>query len=205
MNIDVSAFNTSPRLQEKLRSFGFVKTFEAEEVILNENAFIKAIPIVVHGLIRVMQTDEDAHEILLYYINAGESCVMSFLGGIHGDASRVSAVAEEPTEILFIPLDKVELLVKEYPEWVNYIFKLYHKRFEELLDMVNAVAFKRMDERILGFITTKVHLTGQSILKITHEQIANELGTARVVVSRILKQMEQKNLIEMGRGSITLL
>ena len=152
-----------------------------------------------------MRTDEDGREILLYYIKAGESCIMSFLGGIHNDTSKVKAVAEEPTEILFIPIDKVTLLIKEYPEWLDYIFRLYHKRFEELLEVVNAVAFTKMDERLLNFIKKKCELTNAHTLYITHEQLANELGTARVVVSRLLKQMEENKLVILGRNKIHLI
>ena len=198
-------FKSLPEIKEKLKDYGFIKTFAEGDIILNENAFIKAIPIVTRGNIKVMRTDEDGREILLYYIKAGESCIMSFLGGIHNDTSKVKAVAEEPTEILFIPIDKVTLLIKEYPEWLDYIFRLYHKRFEELLEVVNAVAFTRMDERLLNFIKKKCELTNAHTLYITHEQLANELGTARVVVSRLLKQMEENKLVILGRNKIHLI
>ena len=198
-------FKSLPEIKEKLKDYGFLKTFAEGDIILNENAFIKAIPIVTRGNIKVMRTDEDGREILLYYIKAGESCIMSFLGGIHNDTSKVKAVAEEPTEILFIPIDKVTLLIKEYPEWLDYIFRLYHKRFEELLEVVNAVAFTRMDERLLNFIKKKCELTNAHTLYITHEQLANELGTARVVVSRLLKQMEENKLVILGRNKINLI
>ncbi|MFZ4799036.1 MAG: Crp/Fnr family transcriptional regulator [Bacteroidia bacterium] len=198
-------FKSLPEVKEKLKDYGFVKTFAEGDIILNENAFIKAIPIVTRGNIKVMRTDDDGREILLYYIKAGESCIMSFLGGIHNDTSKVKAVAEEPTEILFIPIDKVTLLIKEYPEWLDYIFRLYHKRFEELLEVVNAVAFTKMDERLLNFIKKKCELTKAHTLYITHEQLANELGTARVVVSRLLKQMEDQKLVVLGRNKIHLI
>ena len=152
-----------------------------------------------------MRMDEDGREILLYYIKAGESCIMSFLGGMHEDTSKVKAVAEEETEILFIPIDKVNLLIKEFPEWLDYIFRLYHKRFEELLEVVNAIAFKKLDERLLDFIKKKCENNHTPTILITHEQIANELGTARVVVSRLLKQMEDEGLIKLGRNKITLM
>ncbi len=201
---NIVEFKSSPEIKEKLSAYGTVKTFAEGDVILNENAYIKAIPIVTKGSIRVMRTEEDGRELLLYYIKAGESCIMSFLGGIHHDTSKVKAIAEEETEILFIPIDKVSLLIKEYPEWLDYIFRLYHKRFEELLDIVNAVAFKKMDERLLNFINKKCELTNSHTLYITHEQLANELGTARVVVSRLLKQMEDEKLVVLGRNKITL-
>lgn len=205
MELDkILEFKYTPEINEKLIDYGFTKTFAEGDVILNENAYIKAIPIVMSGSIRVMRTDDDDREILLYYIKAGESCIMSFLGGIHQDTSKVKAIAEEPTEILFIPIDKVNLLIKDYPEWLDYIFRLYHKRFEELLDVVNAIAFKKLDERLLDFIKKKCKINDSNTLVITHEHIANELGTARVVVSRLLKQMEQEGLVTLGRNKIIL-
>lgn len=205
MNLEnLSEFKSLPEIQEQLLSYGLAKSFKEGDIILNENAYINAIPIVTKGSIRVLRTDEDGREILLYYIRAGESCIMSFLGGMHHDTSKVKAIAEEETEILFIPIDKVSLLIKEFPEWLDYIFRLYHKRFEELLEVVNAVAFKKMDERLLNFIKRKSEITNSHTLYVTHEQLANELGTARVVVSRLLKQMEESNLVQLGRNKITL-
>ncbi|MBK7569373.1 MAG: Crp/Fnr family transcriptional regulator [Chitinophagales bacterium] len=192
-------------MKEVLLSYGFSKVFQEGDIILNENAYIKAIPIVTSGSVRVMRHDEEGRAILLYYITAGESCIMSFLGGIHEDTSKVVAIAEEDTEILFIPVEKVSLLIKEYPEWLDYIFRLYHKRFEELLEVVNAVAFKKMDERLYDYIKKKYELTNSHTIYVTHEQLANELGTARVVVSRLLKQMEDQGMVKLGRNKISLL
>lgn len=202
---NIVEFKSSPEIKTKLSSYGTVKIFAEGDVILNENTYIKAIPIVTKGSIRVMRTEEDGRELLLYYIKAGESCIMSFLGGIHHDTSKVKAIAEEETEILLLPIDKMSLLIKESPEWLDYIFRSYQKRFEELLEVVNAVAFKKIDERLLNYIQKKCELTQSKILSITHEQLANEIGTARVVVSRLLKQMEDEGLIKLGRNNITLL
>jgi CRP/FNR family transcriptional regulator, anaerobic regulatory protein len=202
---DLLEFKSTPEIREKLAKYGFTKKFLEDDVILNENAYIKAIPIVVSGSIKVMRTDEDGREILLYYIKPGESCIMSFLGGIHNDTSKVKAIAEESTEILFIPIDKVNELIREYPEWLDYIFRLYHRRFEELLEVVNDIAFKKMDERLLNFIRKKAEMANNSVISVTHEQLANELGTVRVVISRLLKQMEDEGLVELGRHKITLL
>jgi CRP/FNR family transcriptional regulator, anaerobic regulatory protein len=202
---DITEFQSSPELKEMLYENSIVKDFKAGDIILNENAHIRAIPIVSKGSIRVMRTDEEEKEILLYYIKAGESCIMSFLGGMHHERSKVKAVAEEDSEILFLPVEKVSLFIKEYPEWLDYIFRLYHKRFEELLEVVNAVAFKKMDERLLNFIKKKCEHTQSKTLNVTHEQLANELGTARVVVSRLLKQLEEEGLIKLGRNKIEMI
>jgi CRP/FNR family transcriptional regulator len=198
-------FKSSPALREKLMAYGTVKHFHAGDIILNENAYIKAIPIVLNGSIRVMRTDDEGREILLYYIRSGESCIMSFLGGIHQDTSKVKAIAEDDTEILFIPIDKVITLIREHNDWLDYIFKLYHKRFEELLEVVNAVAFKKVDERLISLLKKKSEMAGSKTIMITHEQLANELGTARVVVSRLLKQLEEDGRVTLGRNKIVML
>ena len=200
-----NTFQPSAKMLSKLFEYGQQKSFKEGDIILNENAYIKSVPIVISGSMRVMRTDDDGRELLLYYIKSGESCIMSFLGGLHDDTSKVKAIAEEAAEVLFVPVDKVREMIKEFPEWTEYIFKLYHKKFEELLDVVNAVAFKKMDERLLDFLKKKCELSGEKNIHITHEQIAQELGSARVVISRLLKQMEDLNLIELGRNNITLL
>lgn len=202
---NIAEFASSPQVREKLLAYGVTKTFSEGDIVLDENAYIKSIPIVLSGSIRVIQTDEDGREILLYYINPGESCIMSFLGGIHHDTSKVKVVAEEKAEILLLPVDKVSVLIKEYPEWLDYIFRLYHKRFEELLQVVNAVAFKKMDERILALIRMKSEQAKSNTLNFTREQLANELGTVRVVVSRLLKQMEDEGFVKLGRNKISLM
>ena len=200
-----NTFQPSAKMLSKLFEYGQQKSFKEGEVILNENAYIKSVPIVISGSMRVMRTDEDGRELLLYYIKSGESCIMSFLGGLHDDTSKVKAIAEEAAEVLFVPVDKVREMIKEFPEWTEYIFKLYHKKFEELLAVVNDVAFKKLDERLLDFLKKKCELSGEKTIHITHEQIAIELGSARVVISRLLKHMEDLNLIELGRNKITLL
>ena len=202
---NITEFKSSPAMREQLAAYGTVKHFKQDDIILNESSHIKAIPIVVKGSLRVMRTEEDGREILLYYIKAGESCIMSFLGGIHHETSKVKAVAEEDVEVLFLPVDKVTVLLKEFPEWLDYIFRLYHKRFEELLEVVNAVAFKKVDERLLDFLNKKAEVTNSKTLSITHEQLANELGTARVVVSRLLKQLEINGTLKLGRNKIIIL
>ncbi len=205
MELDqIIEFQASPQMISTILALSIPKTFEEGEVILHENAHIRSIPIVTSGSIRVMRTEGDEKEILLYYIKAGESCIMSFLGGLHNDTSKVKAIAEEKTDILFVPVNKVKELIREFPEWLDYIFRLYHQRFEELLEVVNAVAFKKMDERLMLFLEKKAEVAQSNLLSVTHEQLATELGTARVVVSRLLKQMEVEGLVILGRNKITL-
>lgn len=200
----IEELKSSPELIAKLYQNSIRKNYKAGSIILNENSHIRAIPIVIKGSMKVIRTEEDGREILLYYIKAGESCIMSFLGGMHNETSKVKAEVEEDAEILFLPIDKVSLFIKEYPQWLDHIFRLYHKRFEELLEIVNAIAFKKVDERLLSLLGKKAELTDSKTIAITHEQLANELGTTRVVVSRLLKQLEDNGIVQLGRNKIIL-
>jgi CRP/FNR family transcriptional regulator len=198
------ALQSSPALLEQLHALSIKKHFKAGSVLVEDNAIIQSIPIVTKGMLRVMRTEEDGRELLLYFIRAGESCVMSFLGGLHQERSKVRAIVEEDAEVLFLPIDKVSLFIKDYPAWLTYIFQLYHKRFEELLEIINAIAFKKVDQRLLDLLKKKAANAQSSILMITHEQLANDLGTARVVVSRLLKQLEEDGVVRLGRNKIEL-
>lgn len=204
-NLDqITEFKSSPELVQKLYEHGISKEYQSGYLLMNENSHIRSIPIVIKGSIKVIRTEEDGREILLYYIKAGESCIMSFLGGLHNETSKVKAEVEDDAEILFLPIEKVSLFIKEHPQWLDYIFRLYHKRFEELLDIVNAIAFKKVDERLLNLLKKKAELNNSNTIQTTHEQLANELGTARVVVSRLLKQLEENGMVQLGRNKIIL-
>ena len=194
----------NPLLEQEFEDNGIKKTLLAETVLLQENSHIRSIPVVLSGSIRVMRQDEDGREILLYYIKPGESCIMSFLAGIHDDTSKVRAVIEEDAEVMFVPVSKASEWIKTYPEWADFIFKLYHRRFEELLSVINAVAFQKLDDRIVELLRKKVDIYQSKELTITHQQLAEELGTTREVVSRLLKQMEKQQMIVLTRNKITI-
>jgi CRP/FNR family transcriptional regulator len=191
-------------LEEELRANSQLKTLPAETVMMQSNSYIRSIPVVLSGSMRVIREDEDGREILLYYIKPGESCIMSFLAGIHEDTSKVKLVVEEDSEVLMLPIAKASEWIKVYPEWADFIFKLYHRRFEELLDVINAVAFQKLDDRIVTLLKRKASVYGSNEFTITHQQLAEELGTTREVVSRLLKQMEKQELITLSRNKITL-
>lgn len=198
-------FRKSDKLIEELKSVGIIKKFSKGEILLNEDAHIASVPIVLSGSLKVFQSDDDIREILLYYLKAGETCIMSVLGGLFNEVSKIRVECDEDAEILMVPVTKLGPLLQEHPAWTNYIFRIYHQRFEELLDVVNAVAFKKMDERMAHLLEKMAASAGKRTITITHEELANALGTARVVVSRLLKQMEKEGLVNLGRNQITLL
>lgn len=203
MSKEIKLFGTI--LNDAMYASGQIKSFPAETIILDIQSYIKSIPIVLSGSIKVIKTDEDGQEILLYYIKPGESCIMSFLAGLHNDKSKIKAVVEEDAEILLIPIEKAGEWIKEFPEWTDFIFTLYQKRFEELLEVVNAVAFQKLDARLLNLLNQKADLFHSKEISITHQQLADELGTTREVVSRVLKQIEKSKLIILSRNKISLM
>jgi len=194
----------SSLLNDAVYASGQIKSFPAETILLNLQSYIKSIPIVLSGSIKVIKTDEDGQEILLYYIKPGESCIMSFLAGLHNDTSKIKAIVEEDAEVLMIPIEKAGQWIREYPEWTDFIFNLYQKRFEELLDVVNAVAFQKMDVRLMNLLQQKSTLFNTKDILVTHQQLADELGTTREAVSRVLKQLEKSQALVLSRNKISL-
>jgi len=198
-------FSINSSLLEKLKKEGTIKTFSPDTTIIDENDYIKFVPIVLNGSIKVIKLDEDGREMLLYYIKPGESCVMSFLGATCNGTSKIKAVVEEEAEVLILPVHKATELIRENPQWIQFIFDLYNRRFEELLSVVNAIAFQKVDVRLYDLLKTKVKMLKTEELNMTHQQIADELGTAREVVSRLLKQLERDKKISLGRNKIKIL
>lgn len=192
-------------LVKEIEDSGNLKHFAAGEVIVNMDSYIKHIPVVVSGSIKVIRTEEDGREILLYYLTPGESCIVSILAGMKNETSKIKAIVEEDADIMLIPADKAKEWVKKYPDWTEFIFDLYQKRFEELLDVVNSVAFQKIDTRLLHLIKQKTQLYNSKEISVTHQQLADELGITREATSRVLKQMEKEHLLILSRNKIELL
>ncbi len=192
-------------LVKEIESSGNLKHFKAGETIVNMDSYIKHIPVVISGSIKVIRTEEDGREILLYYLTPGESCIVSILAGIKNETAKIKAAVEEDADLMMIPADKAKEWVKKYPDWTDFIFDLYQKRFEELLDIVNSVAFQKIDTRLLHLIKQKAQLYHSKEISVTHQQLADELGLTREAVSRVLKQMEKDHLLILSRNKIELL
>ena len=192
-------------LVREIEESGNLKHFSAGETIVNMDSYIKNIPVVISGSIKVIRTEEDGREILLYYLTPGESCIVSILSGMKNETSKIKAIVEEDADIMLIPADKAKEWVKKYPDWTEFIFDLYQKRFEELLDVVNSVAFQKIDARLLHLIKQKTQLYNSKEISVTHQQLADELGITREATSRVLKQMEKDHLLILSRNKIELL
>lgn len=192
-------------LQKEVQSSGYIKNFSSGDVIIDMHSYARSIPVVLTGSIKVIRTDEDGKELLLYYIKPGESCIVSILSAMSQDTAKIKAVVEEDAEIILIPAEKARDWVKKYPEWTDFIFSLYQKRFEELLEVVNAVAFQKIDARLLHLLQQKSQLYNAKEINVTHQQLADELGITREATSRVLKQMEKEEYIKLSRNKILLM
>ena len=194
-----------PEFKKEIEESRDLKLFPAGTVILDIDSYVNYIPLVMSGSVKVVRTEEDGREILLYYLTPGESCISSILSGLTQDTSKVKAVVEEDAEILMLSLVKAKEWLTKYPEWSTFVFELYHKRFEDLVTMVNSIAFQKVDARILYLLDQKSQLYKSKELNVTHQQLADELGITREAVSRVLKQIETDGKIKLSRNKINLL
>lgn len=177
-----------------------------EQVVLAESGkYMKVIPLVLNGLIRVFRNDYQLdREILLYYIQEGQTCMMSLVASFANMESQVHAITERKSELLLIPTAKVREWQIKYSRWNQFIINTFLDRYTELLNTINDLSFKNIDERVYNYLIQHHHRHGGNSVKITHQKLANELGTTRVVVSRILKDLENKGFINLQRGEIQL-
>jgi CRP/FNR family transcriptional regulator len=193
---------TDPKLLDRLLEKGQFSTFEPGKTLMEPGQFVKAVPLVLDGSIKIMRVDEEGKELFLYYLETGETCALSLTCCSAARPSQIKAVVEEQVSLLFIPIQIHEQLVDEFKQWKDFVSTTYQHRFQEMLTVLDAVAFKRMDERLMNYIVTKMKQLKSNELHTTHQEIANELGTAREVISRLLKQLEKKKWIELGRNVI---
>lgn len=200
----LSHFLEKDLIKEILKN-GEIKVFKEGDVIMDYGKNIKFMPLILSGTIRVMRKDEEDREILLYYLGSHESCAMAYACCMEAKKSEIKAVAEDNVEIITIPHNKLDEWLVKYPSWKNYIFNSFTQRFNELLKSLESVAFHKLDERLVKYLKNKSKLSGKSSILLSHNQIAEELGTSRVVISRLLKQLENEKKIVLYRNEIKLL
>ena len=190
---------------KEMQEFGEVMNFTEGDLIMDYGKYIRMMPIIVKGTIKVLMMDETGNEILLYYLSSNESCSMAYSCCMEAKKSEVKAIAEEDVELIAIPHLKLEEWLCKYPSWKSYIMRSFNERFLELLKSIESIAFHKLDERLIGYLKEKQRLSGSSVIKASHYLIADELHTSRVVVSRLLKQLENDKKIILYRNEIKLL
>jgi CRP/FNR family transcriptional regulator len=196
-----------PALVAEMNEFGVVANYKECDVIIDYGKYIRTMPIILNGTIKVYRMDEDGNgnEILLYYLSSNESCSMAYSCCVEAKKSEVKAIAEDDVELLAIPHNKLDEWLCKYPSWKNYIMRSFNIRFLELLKSIESIAFHKLDERLIAYLKEKQRLSGSSVIKASHYLIADELATSRVVISRLLKQLENDKKIILYRNEIKLL
>lgn len=182
---------------------GSIKQFQSNTVIIEPGEEIQFIPFILEGSIKISRENED-EELLLYYIEAGDTCAMTLQCCVRQSRSEIKATTMEDTSLLMIPIRYMEEWMHTFSSWRQYILESYHQRMLELIDTIDAIAFKRLDERLLDYLKDQAKLLGSLEINHTHQQIAEDLHSSRVVISRLLKQMETKGMIQIGRNKIVL-
>ncbi len=194
-----------PELLQEMEQNARIMEVKANEVIIEIGDSIKVTPILLSGLIRVSRMDEERNEILLYYISSDESCAMTFTCCMQEYPSEIRAVAEEDATLLAIPISLMDEWMHKYPTWKSFVMKTIRLRFHELLKTIDQIAFQKLDERLIHFLKEKAHVTNSTLLTLSHDQIAHDLASSRVVISRLLKKLEQEKKLILYRNQIKLL
>ena len=198
----LSFLNSS--LVQELLEHSTISDFPKGTQILRDEQYVKVLPIVLNGLVKVFSKFEEK-ELLLYYIQPKQSCVMSFSAALKNTPSKVFAITEEDSNILLIPTDKLPKWLIEFPDLNTLFYNQYDLRYSDLLDTIQHILIDKMDKRLFEYLKHKAVLTNNKSIKLTHGQIANELGTAREVISRVLKKLERENKVKQDTSGIIIL
>lgn len=188
----------------EISEYGTYKEINADTIVMNVGDRIKQIPLLISGSLKIVRTNENGQELLLYYLYAGNSCALSLSCCQIGKQSEIKASTEEESEIIFVPAQLHEKWMREDVSWQNLVFNTYQNRFNELLEVLDEVAFHKLDERLISYLSKKAELSMSNNLHLTHAQIAIDLNTSREVISRLLKQMQKKGILELARNNIKL-
>ena len=191
-----------PALKEKLIANATIKTFKAGEMMMQTGQYFRFTMLIVEGRVKLYREGPDGNEFFMYYIEPGGACALSMICAAKQEASEVMAKSVDETVALLIPVQLMDELMKDYKTWYYFVIETYRNRYEELLTMIDNIAFKSMDERLEFYLNNQYKKLKNRQLQITHQQVASDLSTSREVISRLLKKMEQRGNLILHRNSI---
>jgi CRP/FNR family transcriptional regulator len=193
-----------PGLVDLIEKEAVQRSFNAGDIIMRTGQYIKSTVLVLEGRIKIYRENQDGGEFLMYYLQPGQACAVSMICAIQSGTSEIMAMAEEDSEVLMIPVHLMDDMMNQYKSWYQFVIQTYRGRFDELLSVVDNIAFRNMDERLEFYIKRYVEKAGKKNLEISHQQIADDLNSSREVISRLLKKMEQRGLVRLHRNMIEL-
>ncbi len=195
----------SQSLTDEIETNAVVKPFKAGEVIIRTGQYIKNTVLVISGRIKIYREDEEGGEFFMYYLQPGQACALSMICATKSETSQIMAKVVEDAELIMVPLPLMDKWMMQHRSWYEFVIETYRSRFEEVLDVVDSIAFKAMDERLVFYLQRHKEANNSNKLNLSHQEIATELNTSREVISRLLKKMEQTGLLVLQRNQIELL
>jgi CRP/FNR family transcriptional regulator len=203
--IENYGYRLEPKLIEEILVQGKQKIIKEGETLIGIDEPIKFIPLLLSGAIKISRLDDEGDELLLYFIEKGDVCAMTLTCCIGQSKSEIKAVAESDTEVILIPVENMNLWLQKYNSWRTFVFESYNNRFTEMLHSIDSLAFMNMHERVMRYLRDRVIVSKDSMLTTTHQDIAYDMHTSRVVISRILKSLERDSKIKLQRNRIEVL
>lgn len=191
-------------LLKEIAQVGTFKEVPAGQKLIDIGEYIKGMPLLISGVIKVLREDPEGDELLLYYLEQGDTCSMTMSCCIGQTRSEIRAVAETDARLIMIPVRKMEDWIANYRSWRNFVFESYNTRLNELLQTIDSIAFMNMDERLVNYLREKRRVNEDDVIRNTHQEIAYDLHSSRVVISRLLKKLEQMGKIELHRNYIKI-
>ena len=190
------------RLINEIANTGQYATFSKGDILIDIGAEMTHIPLIIKGLVKILREDHHEDEILLYFLEENDTCAISFVNCINQSKSMFRATVEEDVECIMFPVNKIEEWMTKYKSWRVFIIDSYHDRLLEMTSAISSLAFLNLDDRLNKYLNKQVEIKKSHDLDITHQEIANDLHTSRVVVSRLLKTLEHEGKIKLGRHKI---
>lgn len=201
---DAYGFLFEEELIKEIVDNGVMKRAKEGEIIMDINDYIISMPLLLEGAIKILREDKDGNELLLYFLERGDTCALTLSCCLGQTRSEIRAVAERDTTFIMVPVAKIGEWTAKYKSWRNFVFESYHSRLTEMLETIDTIAFMNMDERLLRYLQDKAKINQSEELQVTHQQIAYDLNTSRVVISRLLKKLEIENKIHLQRNQIVV-
>ena len=192
-------------LIDEINEVGALKHAKEGDKLIEIGDYLRSMPLLVSGAIKILREDGEGDELLLYFLEPGDTCAMTLTCCLGQKKSEIRAIAELDTTLIMIPVQKMEEWMGKFRSWRNFVLSSYHTRLMEMLDTIDSIAFMNMDERLVKYLRDKQKIGGEPIIVSTHQEIAYELHTSRVVVSRLLKKLETLGKIELNRNSIRII
>ncbi|GHA37623.1 Crp/Fnr family transcriptional regulator [Salinimicrobium marinum] len=192
-------------LLKEIADCGNLKEYAEGDKIIEIGEYVTAMPLLLDGAIKILREDKDGDELLLYFLERGDTCAMTLSCCLGQTKSGIRAVAERDTKLIMIPIEKMEEWTSKYKSWRNFVFESYHTRLSEMLDTIDTIAFMNMDQRLMRYLQDKAKINQSEALSVTHQEISYDLHTSRVVISRLLKKLELEGKIQLQRNNIIVL